>query len=511
MKLKKLKKAFSGFCATIMAMSCFMISVEAEGDTTKAEIEFSLKYLDSLPKREKENFDKFLQLPDIDNMDENRVSKVKHTDGGEEKISVPGKTVYQQIWNEVDRIENKVDGKTTSKDDTPKGDDPINNDNMSRDMKIAGEIYKWVAENIEYDNESVEKDENGQESFRKPQDALFVYKQKMGVCEGKANLTALMMKMAKIPSAIIGSIDDKDSEGHAYNAIYLKDDNNSNRTGWTLIDSSEGGNVNLYQYFLALYNVGIEFLEANRIMISKPTHKIESILMNEIIDGDGDQYYFEIGGVDYELCGTEGSAFIEVTGNEEEQTDWVHIPSDIVNLGLKFKIGSDIKSLILKGDEIVDLSEVEQLESVDIADSNKYIAENGVLYEKSMYGGKGEKLKLPENKQVKVIGEKALVIDKVNLDKLENAKEKFLQEVKEYYKWLDSVNANNSIHEEISSIRDYIIEIYNQIKENPTEENLAEFEEHTKCSREIMDEYQKNYKNKKSDKNKRGEHNSTHI
>ena len=47
---------------------------------------------------------------------------------------------------------------------------------MSKDMKIAGAIYEWVSKEIEYDKESTEKDNNGEKSFRKPQDVFFVYK-----------------------------------------------------------------------------------------------------------------------------------------------------------------------------------------------------------------------------------------------------------------------------------------------------------------------------------------------
>ncbi len=239
MKRRFLKRIISGFCATIMVMSSFVTSVGAT-NTTDAEVAFSLKYLDSLPKKGEDNFDKFLKLPDIDKMNEERLAVVKHKDRPDENIPVKEKTAYQQLWNEVDKIENKVDGKITSDGtDTPNGDATNNDDNMSRQMKIAGEIYKWVAENIEYDFESIDEDENGKTPFRKPQDALFVYQQRTGVCAGKADLTALMMRMAKIPSIYIGSTVNEKGNCHAYNAIYLEE-NNDNRKGWTLLDSTWG-------------------------------------------------------------------------------------------------------------------------------------------------------------------------------------------------------------------------------------------------------------------------------
>lgn len=462
---------------TIVIMSSFMVAVRAEGDTTNAEIAFSLKYLDRLPKIGDTGFDEFLKVQNIKNID------------GDGRNLFAEEETYKQICNEVQNIKDMVDGKKTGYNVAD------NIGNMSREMKIAGEIYKWVANNISYDDGS---------EF---QDALSVYKSNIGVCEGKANLTNLMMRIAEIPSVTIGTIDDKEGEGHAYNAVYLKDIAN-NREGWTLIDSTWGGSKSdldrrknkdeinkdrIKKYFPAFYNAELGFAEANRTMISEPAHKIESIFMNEIIDGDGDQYYFEVDGVDYELCGKEGNAYIELSGYEEEQANWVQISSDIVNFGLKFKISSDIKLLILKGNEIVDLSEAEQLERVDITDSSRYIVEKGVLYEKNIYGSKGKKLTLPKNKQLKVIGEKALVIDKENLEKLENFKEKFLQEFKEYDEWLACIVIKNSLHkQELPEIRNYILEIYNQIKGNPTKENLIEFESQVKCFRDIRDEFKKN-------------------
>lgn len=245
MRLKKVKRVLSGLVATAMTMSCFAISVAAEGDTTNAEVAYSLKYLDSLPKNGEPGFDRFLKLPNTEKLDSKRTCDVKHENGTIEKVVIDEKMVYGEIENKVKDIEGKVDKGEFENEIT---DDSQKNEykKMSREMKIARAIYEWVADTIRYDHETYEnikryyKDRAAYDvALNKPQDALFVYKQQLGVCSGKAELTVLMMKMAKIPSAYIGTTEGKDGLGHAYNAIYLEDGNDG-RKGWTLLDSTWG-------------------------------------------------------------------------------------------------------------------------------------------------------------------------------------------------------------------------------------------------------------------------------
>ncbi len=505
MKFKNFIRIVSGFCATIMVMSSFVTSVGAT-DTSEAEVAFSLKYLDSLPKEGEDNFDKFLKLPDIDKMDEKRVAVVKHKDRPDENIPVPEQTVYQQICNEVKNIEDLVDGKK------PGYIAIDNSENMSRKMKIAGEIYKWVANNIKYDYESIEKDSNGNSSFRKPQDALFVYRQRIGVCAGKAELTALMMKMAKIPSVYIHTTDDADGISHAYNTIYLEEHDYS-RQGWTLLDSTWGAptsdenlrekiklhkgmfiaiksvikgklkklhgsqddyaekisnilcsygkipkeisndeilkinketqeklnelnkneingvkiekigfcrsqsgticveyetslsqeeaetiynknNINdnlikMKKYFPSFYNSKLDFQSANKNIVQRTVHKIHSIYNYSKFDKC--DYYncpyeheFKVDGIKYELLGKEGNSYIKLSGDKNKWATQVKMPSDIANLGIKIEIGSGIESIDLEGDTTVDLSSIRQIRFIDIKadNSNKYIAKNGILYDK---------------------------------------------------------------------------------------------------------------------------------
>ncbi len=488
--MKGLKKVVSGLVATVIAMSSLVPSVGAEDDTTKAEIEFSLKYLDSLPKKGEENFDEFLKLPDINKLKENREDPVKHKDGSIENVKINEKNIYDQINGKVKKLTKNVD------DSTPKSgmtedeiEDGIENGKISqyyklpRNWRIADEIYRWVASNIEYDYESIEKDENGKESFRKPQDAVFVFaydKKGKGVCEGKANLVNLMMRMAGIPSLLVTSIEDSDGESHAYNAIYLEEDNNPNRTGWTLLDSTDTDAMSIENAFPAFYNEKLTFKQANKNIIIDPGHRISEVIVDYVDDDYSNNLMYKVDGVNYELRGKEGDAFIYLDSDDDGKlVKNVSILPDMVKLGMKFKIGKGIKSLNLKGDEIIDVSEAKDLDTIDISQSNMYMAENGVIYEKNIYGSKDKELFVPKN--VKVLGEKVRIIDKKNQEKLKKLNEKFLNKFDEYYKYL-AFNSDGGFLsyqkiQECSTMSNKFKEAYNGIYDNPTDDNLKMFEE----------------------------------
>lgn len=77
MKRKILRKFVAALCFVIMAVSNLAISVGAV-DTTKAEIEFSLKYLYSLPKKREASFNNFLKFPNIEKLDSKKKCNVKY-------------------------------------------------------------------------------------------------------------------------------------------------------------------------------------------------------------------------------------------------------------------------------------------------------------------------------------------------------------------------------------------------------------------------------------------------
>lgn len=396
MKTNMLKRVVSGVCATVIAILSVATSVgavESTSDTTEAEVEFSLKYLDSLPKKGEKDFDKFLEInidklycyTDKDKLRLDRKCEIRHKNGTIDNFKINEKEIYSDIKQEVARIQKKVDDEL--QEGRVRGNllqladnagFKINSDEFSRKMYVAKAIYEWVAKKISYDDESKENE------FRKPQDALFVYEKRTGVCEGKANLTSLMMKIAGIPSVVIGTIEDKDADEHAYNAIYLEDKNNVDRTGWTLLDSTWGDpdysidirgyadkprNNLLQEYFPVAYDGEITFREANKAIVSEETHKICEISMSERYCSLF-KYYFKIGGYRYELCGSEGKACIHVDRDGQKTKEMFQIPADIAALGIKVELGNGIRYINLCDGDVMDILDVYDLSDLHILINN---------------------------------------------------------------------------------------------------------------------------------------------
>lgn len=497
MKMLKMMSIF--LCSCMILIFCFF-SFACAVDTTKAEIDFSLKYIDVLPEKGEDSFDDFLEIMNCDSLDVNRLNNIKHQNGKIETININERKVYENIKNKVKQLKKKADDSVPKSGMTEEEiEEEIEKGNISeyyklpRNWRIADEIYRWVANNIKYDNESIIKDENGQESFRKPQDALFVYEKLMGVCSGKANLINLMMKMAGIPSVIIVSTDNIDGDSHAYNAVYLEDSNNADRTGWTLLDSTNASLTSFEDNFPAFYNDKMKIKSANKNIICDSGHKVSNVIIDQIDSEFSNCLLFTIDEVNYELSGKESDAFIHLNGDDDKKLlEKVKISHCLVNIGMKFEVGEGIKSLVLKGNEIVDLSKAKDLDSIDISKSNKYILEDGVIYEKNIYGAKGNVLFVP--KHVKVLGATVLTIDKKNQEKLEKMKEKFLKKFDEYYNALafnsDGQFLSYQKIQEALNIEDKFKEIYNGIKGNPTDDNLkileASFNDFMIYSRESM-------------------------
>ena len=65
------------------------------------------------------------------------------------------------------------------------------------------------------------------------------------------------------------------------------------------------------------------------------------------------------------------------------------MPKFLTQFNIPIKVGYGVESLILENDDILDLSEAQELKCVYINNSNKYMVENGVLYEKDKNGKKG--------------------------------------------------------------------------------------------------------------------------
>lgn len=219
---------------------------EITKDTTEAEIEFSLKLLEKLPQKGDAGFDDFLKITGVETLTDSKDVTIKHSNGTSETLNINEKEVYAQIENTVREIVQKVESRTPDENMSQEdidlkinGKEISKHYRLSKQMRIAKAIYRWVAKNITYDFESIKEGPNG-ESLRKPQNAIFVFNQKSGVCSGYANLTNLMMRMAGIPSACVGSINGKNTDiSHAFNLIYLEN-STTNHKGWALLDATWG-------------------------------------------------------------------------------------------------------------------------------------------------------------------------------------------------------------------------------------------------------------------------------
>lgn len=217
---------------------------ELTKDTTEAEIKFSLKLLEKLPQKGDAGFDDFLKITGVETLTDSKDVTIKHKDGTSETLNINEKEIYAQIENTVREIVQKVENRTPDENMSQEDIDlKINSKEiskhyrLSKQMRIAKAIYRWVAKNITYDFESIEGDPDTQ-PFMKPQNALFVFNQKSGVCAGYASLTNLMMRMAGIPSACVTSVSGRATNyGHAFNLIYL-DGSTTNRKGWALLDAT---------------------------------------------------------------------------------------------------------------------------------------------------------------------------------------------------------------------------------------------------------------------------------
>ncbi len=382
---------------------------ESTKDTTEAEIEFSLKLLEKLPQKGDAGFDDFLKITGVKTLTYSKDVKIKHSNGTSETLNINEKEVYAQIENTVREIVQKVESRTPDENMSQEDIDlKINSKEiskhyrLSKQMRIAKAIYRWVAKNITYDFESIEGDP-AKQPFMKPQNALFVFNKKSGVCAGYANLTNLMMRMAGIPSACVGSIKGKNTnKSHAFNLIYLEG-STTNHKGWALLDATWGAPEsdkdlkaatpnnalsNIKMYFPGFYGAHKDLAEANKSILNQAYHKIFS-LENPSPDKEVGPPRTEVGGVIYELCGNEGNAYIGVRGDARKPAKNVQIPKDLVDLGLEFVIKGGIESLTLTGDEIINISAAVFLKSIDTTKSNKYIVEDCILYEKNTDGSKG--------------------------------------------------------------------------------------------------------------------------
>lgn len=169
----------------------------------------------------------------------------------------------------------------------------------SNEFEKASVIYKWVAENINYDHDSEKFSEMA------TQNVFCTFKYKKAVCSGYACLLQMMMKLANIPCGYVSSIanlktssqnkelnvdiknNGENKASHAFNVIYLKD-GTDNRTGWTLIDSTWASNKlhypnsqidknKIFEEFFPALNKNKSFKSANDILMNMKDHQIKCV------------------------------------------------------------------------------------------------------------------------------------------------------------------------------------------------------------------------------------------
>ena len=371
---------------------------EDSPNVTESEIEFGLKIIESMPKKGDPDFENFLKLPNQNKLNEARKITVNYKGAPSEKIIINEKEIYKEIEKTVKKLITKVE-KRTPYDNMDENEtefksatkEQSENYKKSRQMLIANEIYRWVTKNIKIDFDSdTSNPENYQ--YRKSQDAISVFYHKMAVCQGYSRLINLMMKMAEIPSAYI------ESGFHAFNVVYLEDKNES---GWALMDALWGAQLeqgsfeepgrDVTTYFPAFYNTSGSLKEANRSILSNDYHHVMDIVTSTDLDGNlEDEYWYnlKIDGVNYFLCGEDGNGLIAISGGRSNPIENLVVPEEILNFNLPFKINSGIKSIVLTGNEIIDISGALDLESIDATKSDKYVIEDGILYKKTASGKK---------------------------------------------------------------------------------------------------------------------------
>ena len=239
------------------------------------------------------------KLPNIDELDESRLETVMHMNDTAEDVILNEKSCYDEIFQEVEKLNQTV---KNSQSDSKKEDSCL-----SEKMRLANEIYRWVATNIRVDHESFESVNNDEQSYIKPQDEYFVFDQRLGFCEGYARLINLMMRMAKIPCLYVASINGPtENYGHAFNAVYLED-SRTDRKGWTLLDATNAwpGGFERYKALTKfLFGEAFFSLDIFNIIMPKNYGYVENIC-----------FLLEIS---YEQCHNPSSEFIEKKNKKVE-------------------------------------------------------------------------------------------------------------------------------------------------------------------------------------------------
>ncbi len=228
-RIKTIKKCIEWLAVVALILGSFNdFGLKAFANLEQEE-NFCMDKMNNLPIDE-DFLTEATKLPNVDELDESRIEPIVHMNDTVEQVVLNEKSCYDKIFQEVEKL------KQTAKNSQSylKKEDAC----LPEKMRLANEIYRWVATNIRADHESFESVKNDEQVYVKPQDEYFVYDQRLGFCEGYARLVNLMMRMADIPCIYVASINGPaENYGHAFNAVYIED-TCADRKGWTLLDAA---------------------------------------------------------------------------------------------------------------------------------------------------------------------------------------------------------------------------------------------------------------------------------
>ena len=129
-----------------------------------------------------------------------------------------------------------------------KSNEDINNkastltESATSDRERAKILYTWIGSNIKYDNNKAENVLYGDNTSKMPDGgAIYAFENKSGICFDKACLYVAMSRAINLKVRLIGgqAFDGEQYVGHAWNQVYLNDENI-----WINVDSTfyDGGN-----------------------------------------------------------------------------------------------------------------------------------------------------------------------------------------------------------------------------------------------------------------------------
>jgi len=115
-------------------------------------------------------------------------------------------------------------------------------ENATSDRERAKIIYTWIGSNIKYDYDKAEQVLSGSDNRKMPESgAICAFEKRTGICFDKACLYVAMSRAINLKVRIIGgqAFDGKQYVGHAWNQVYLNDENM-----WINVDTTfyDGGN-----------------------------------------------------------------------------------------------------------------------------------------------------------------------------------------------------------------------------------------------------------------------------